>query len=95
MLAPRPRDDRRAPAAQPGTVENVVVDNGRHVDKLDRRGTPDRCVPGAGSSRKQDQKGPQPLAAGSQHRTSLRGEHRPMAGGDLDESSLHGRHASR
>ena len=44
-VAARLGDDGRAAAAQVGIVEDVVVDQGRHVDQLDRGGAADLRLP--------------------------------------------------
>src|SRR6185436_15900787 len=57
--------DRRAPAAQVGAVEKVVVDERRHVHELDRRSTGDGALalPLLRRGREEDEERPEPLPA--------------------------------
>ncbi len=65
-IATRDGCDRRLPAAQRRGVEDVVVDEGRHVDQLDRGRRPHRLLSTARAGAEQDQQRPQSLAAGGQ-----------------------------
>ena len=85
----------RPAAAQLGRVEDVVVDQGRHVDELDRGGGADGgglpVHPGA----EQDQQRSQALAAGRQRRAGVSGEDLAVALGLFAEQVLDLAQASR
>ncbi len=81
-------DDRRQPAAERGIVEDVVVDERRHVDELDRGRGADRLLPGAASGTEEDEQRPHPLAAGRQRLAGVGAELRPPTVDRLAEPAL-------
>ncbi len=86
-VAARAGDDGRAAAAHRGAVEHVVVDEGGHVDQLDRDRGAERAL-GLAARADQDQQGTQALAAGRERRLRVGAQLGSVAGGDLGEPPL-------
>ena len=93
MLAAGARDDGRAAAPQRRGVEDVVVDERRHVDELDRGRGADRAVAGVRPGAEQDEHRPQALAAGRERRRGLAREAVSPSRDDLAEARLDRGHA--
>jgi hypothetical protein len=69
------------------------MDQGRHVNHLDRGGDPHRPIPGTLAGGHQDQQRPHPLPTRGQGGLGLFSEPRAVARGDLGEPALDLRHA--
>ena len=78
-VAARGGGDGREAAAQRRLVEDVVVDQGRHVDQLDRGRGAHRGLAARLAGAEQDQHRPQPLAAGRQRRRGVLAEQLAVA----------------
>ncbi len=87
--AARGGGDGRQPAAQRRGVEDVVVDQGRHVDQLDRGRRADRRRAALGPGAEQDQHRPQPLAARGEGRGGVLAERLAVAADRLAQQLLH------
>jgi hypothetical protein len=83
----RAGDDRGAATADGGTVQDVVVDQSRHVDQLDRDARGVWRLPIA-SARKEDEQRPQALAARGERLFADRRREAGVAGDRVEESVL-------
>ena len=78
----------RDAAAQGGGVEDVVVDEGRGVDELDRGGGAHEALALLAVGGQEDQQRAQALAAGGDRRARVLGQQRAVAGGHLAQALL-------
>src|SRR4029450_7326963 len=81
-----------ATASARRAVEDVVVDERRHVDELDGGGRADRALASAIAGRHQDQDGAQPLSSSGERRLGLLSQGRAVAPGELGQPVLDPRH---
>ena len=91
-LAARGGHHGRQAAAKRRLVEDVVVDEGRHVDELDRRGAAKRRRLGLGPRAEQHEHRAQALAAGLERRARVAAELVAVALDQLAEPLLDRRH---
>ena len=90
-----PGDDRWAAAPKRGGVEHVVVDEGRHVDELDRGRRPLGAVARRRPGAEQDEHRAQPLAARGERRPRLGAEGAAVASDQPGKAPLDRAHAAR
>ena len=91
-LAARGGHHGRHAAAKRSLVQDVVVDEGRHVDELDRRGAAKRRRLGLGPRAEQHQHRAQALAAGLERRARVAAELVAVALDQLAQPLLDRRH---
>ena len=80
---------RGVPTAQWRSVEDIVVDQGRHVNQLDCGRGPYRLLLSAGPGTKQDKQRPQPLAASRKRRFGVSAKQLAMATALFAQALLH------